>query len=135
MNECVLVVEDNSLNSELLRDWLEMEGYRALTAENLAAAMRALEIEQPSAVLLDIQLGAEDGLALVASMRQQPALRQIPVIAVTAHAMLTERERILGSGCKTIISKPIDFKLLRAQLQLWISSEQAFQGNSLQKKG
>jgi len=135
VNQRVLVVEDNPLNCELLRDWLEVEGYKVLIAENLSAAMAAVESEQPNAVLLDIQLGSEDGLALMPWMHQRPSVRQIPVIAVTAHAMLTERERILDSGCKTIISKPIDFKLLRSQLRLWINGEQTLQENSLRKKG
>ena len=135
MNQRVLVVEDNALNCELLRDWLEVEGYKVLIAENLSAAMAAVDSEQPNAVLLDIQLGSEDGLALMPWMHQRPSVRQIPVIAVTAHAMLTERERILDSGCKTIISKPIDFKLLRNQLRLWINGEQTLQENSVREKG
>lgn len=120
MKRRVLVVEDNPLNSELLRDWLEMEGYEAVIASTLKAGFAALESKRPHAVLLDIQLGADDGLTLASWMREQPALCQIPVIAVTAQAMVSEQERIVNSGCKCIVSKPVDFKVLRQQLEFWL---------------
>lgn len=131
MKHCILVVEDNPLNSELLRDWLEVEGYQVLIAADLNAAFAVLESHQPSAVLLDIQLGTDDGLSLASWMRQQPVLCQIPVIAVTAQAMVTEQQHILESGCNSIVSKPIDFKVLQDQLQLWLSGVATLQENSV----
>jgi two-component system cell cycle response regulator DivK len=119
MKRHILVVEDNPLNSELLRDWLEMEGYEAVIASTLKAGFAALE-SKPDAVLLDIQLGAEDGLTLASWMREQPGLRQVPIIAVTAQAMVSEQERIVNSGCKCIVSKPVDFKVLRQELDIWL---------------
>ena len=117
----ILVVEDNPLNSELLGDWLEMEGYEVVIASTLKAGFAALESKPPHAVLLDIQLGAEDGVTLASWMREQPGLCQIPVIAVTAQAMAPEQERIVNSGCKCIVSKPVDFKVLRQQLEFWLT--------------
>jgi CheY-like chemotaxis protein len=116
----ILVVEDNALNSELLRDWLEMEGYEAVIASTLKAGFAALESKPPHAVLLDIQLGTEDGLTLASWMREQPGLCQTPVIAVTAQAMVSEQERIVNSGCKCVVSKPVDFKVLRQELEFWL---------------
>jgi len=116
----ILVVEDNLLNRELLCDWLEAEGHVALNAEDLAGARRLLQSERPDAVLLDVQLGNEDGLSLAIWMRQQPSFSGIPVIAVTAHAMVTERQRFLQSGCNAYVSKPIDFQLLNRELEKWI---------------
>jgi CheY-like chemotaxis protein len=72
--------------------------------------------EQPDAVLLDVQLGNEEGLSLAAWMRQQPGFSGIPVIAVTAHALMTEQQLFLQSGCNACISKPIHFKLLHREL-------------------
>jgi CheY-like chemotaxis protein len=112
----ILVVEDNRINRELLCDWLETEGYEVTSAEGLDAAFAALRSQQPHAVLLDIQLGAQDGATLATWIRQQPTLRDIPVIAVTAHAMTAERQRILQAGCNSCIAKPIDFKMLQDQL-------------------
>src|ERR1700722_1446166 len=91
LKHLILVVEDQPVNRELLCDWLETEGYEVTQAEDLPSAFAALQSLQPDAVLLDIQLGVEDGAALATWIRQQAALRAMPVIAVTAHAMITER--------------------------------------------
>ena len=116
MKHCILLVEDNQLNRELLRDWLEMEGYEVWSAADLKASYEVFAKRIPDAVLLDINLGAENGLDLVAWMRQKRELGEIPVIAVTAHALVTEQERILKAGCRACLSKPIDFQLLRGEL-------------------
>jgi CheY-like chemotaxis protein len=116
----ILVVEDNAINRELLCDWLEAQGYIVLSAEDPGGAQRLLHGQQPDAVLLDVQLGNEDGLSLAAWMRQQPRFSGIPVIAVSAHALVTEQQRFLQSGCNACISKPIDFKLLHRELGKWL---------------
>jgi len=120
MKSRILVVEDNSLNRELLCDWLEAEGHEVLSAEDLAAARLVLTDQQLDAVLLDVQLGHEDGLSLAEWMRQQPDLSGIPVIAVTAHALVAEQRRFLQAGCNACISKPVNFKLLSEQLERWL---------------
>ena len=122
----ILVVEDNAINRELLCDWLEAQGYAVLSAGDLGSAQRLLQGQQPDAVLLDVQLGSEDGLSLAAWMRQQPEFSGIPVIAVTAHAMVTEQQRFLQSGCNACISKPIDFKVLERELDKWLAPLQKF---------
>jgi CheY-like chemotaxis protein len=122
MKPRILVVEDNQPNRELLCDWLESEGFDAVAAENLEQAFSAFQNQPPDAVLLDVQLGSEDGLTLAVWIRNEPTLRSTPVIAVTAHAMLTDQERVMRAGCHGCISKPIDFKLLREQLQRWLAS-------------
>jgi len=123
----VLVVEDNAVNRELLCDWLESQGWEPIYAEELSTAFRILESSEPSAVLpaivlLDVQVGAEDGLSLAAWMRKQPRLSRIPVIAVTAHALVTEREQFLRAGCNACVSKPIDFKLLKSDIERWLAA-------------
>ncbi len=120
MKHRILVVEDNAPNRELLCDWLEAEGFEVLSAENLKQAYSAFDNQPVHAVLLDIQLGLEDGLSLAMWIRRDPKLQKLPVIAVTAHAMVTEQERVLQSGCNACVSKPIDFKLLGKQLERWL---------------
>ena len=120
MKHRILVVEDNPLNSELLCDWLETEGYEVCTAEDVESATRILENRPPDSVLLDVQLGHQDGLSLAAWMRKQPKLCSIPVIAVTAHALVTEQSSFLQAGCNACVSKPIDFKELRNELERWL---------------
>lgn len=122
MSARILVVEDNALNSELLSDWLEREGYEAQVAADLAAAMAAVAaVPPPDAVLLDVQLGNDNGLELAATIRRQPALRHIPIIAVTAHAMVDERRSILHAGCNACLSKPVDLPALREHLKRWLA--------------
>ena len=125
MKQHVLIVEDNPLNSELLRDWLEIEGYLTDIAPNLDAGFAALKKQQPDVVLLDVQLGEEDGLSLAAWMHQQPSLKDIPVIAVTAQVMISDRQRILESGCHSIVPKPVEFNVLRGQLDVWLGRDGA----------
>jgi CheY-like chemotaxis protein len=120
LKHCILVVEDNPLNRELLRDWLEVEGYEVWSAADLKASYEVFSKRLPDAVLLDINLGAENGLDLLAWMRQKPDLMKIPVIAVTAHALVGEQEGILRAGCKACLSKPVNFQNLREQLNHWL---------------
>jgi CheY-like chemotaxis protein len=111
------VVEDNLLNLELLCDWLETEGFTAIAATTLREAFDAFVRQPPHAVLLDVQLGPEDGLLLASWIRSDSQFRGMPVIAVTAHAMVTDQQRVLQAGCNACVAKPIDFELLGRQLQ------------------
>jgi two-component system, cell cycle response regulator DivK len=120
MKHRILVVEDNQANRELLCDWLDSEGFEVVYAESLEQSYAAFEINVPHAVLLDVQLGREDGLSLARWIRQRHALPHIPVIAVTAHAMVTDQQRVIQAGCDACISKPVDFKSLGQQLKLWL---------------
>ena len=130
MKRPILVVEDNALNRELLCDWLETEGYDVSSADTLSSAMASAEQRPPAAVLLDVQLGDDDGLSLAAWMRKRPNLGHIPVIAVTAHALVTEQHSFLQAGCNACVSKPINFKILREELQRWLQDVDAPKANS-----
>jgi CheY-like chemotaxis protein len=121
MKRRILVVEDNQPNRELLCDWLESEGFEVVAAENLNQSYVALKNQRLDAVLLDIQLGREDGLSLVRWVRQEHKLSQIPVIAVTAHAMVTDHRRVMEAGCNACLSKPVDFKTLGKMLGQWLN--------------
>ena len=126
MRHRILVVEDNQPNRELLTDWLEAAGFEVMAAQNLEQAFVAFKTQKPDAILLDIQLGTEDGLTLAAWVRQEQKSLTIPVIAVTAHARATDKERIIQAGCNACISKPIDFMLLREQLWQWLTVARVF---------
>jgi two-component system, cell cycle response regulator DivK len=129
LKHCILIVEDNQLNRELLRDWLEVEGYEVWSATDLQTSYDAFAKRIPDTVLLDINLGKDNGLDLIAWMRQKPETREVPVIAVTAHALVAEQERILKAGCRACLSKPIDFQLLRAELDRWLENAKALRLN------
>lgn len=114
------MVEDNPANRELLRDWLEVEGYEVWVAEDLKSSYDALGQGLPEAILLDINLGSDNGLDLVTHLHRHASTKDIPVIAVTAHALATEQEPVLKMGCNACLSKPIDFDLLRNELHRWL---------------
>jgi CheY-like chemotaxis protein len=120
MSHRILVVEDNLLNLELLCDWLDAKGFFVMTAMNIKEAVAAFETQPPQAVLLDVQLGLEDGLSLAVWIRDNPRFRSLPVIAVTAHAMVTDQQRVMQAGCNACVSKPIDFKLLSHHLSNYL---------------
>lgn len=103
----VLIVEDNELNMTLFQDLLEAQGYAVVGARDGAAAMRLARVVHPDLILLDIQLPEVSGLDVVKWLKDDDALRLIPVIAVTAFAMKGDEEKIRRAGCEDYISKPI----------------------------
>jgi CheY-like chemotaxis protein len=121
MTHRILVVEDNDLSRELLCDWLETENYQVTSASDLQQAFDAIKELPPDAILLDVQLGDQDGLSIATWIRHQPTLAHIRIIAVTAHAMVTEQQRIFQSGCNAYVPKPVDFKVLGKELQQWLA--------------
>jgi CheY-like chemotaxis protein len=104
----VLVVEDNPINMELVRDVLRAKGYRTLEATSGEAALELVEQETPDLILLDIQLPGMDGVATLARLRQGPSTAATTVVALTAQAMDGDRESFLDAGFDGYISKPID---------------------------
>ena len=117
MKQRILVVEDNQPNRELLCEWLESEGFEAVSAENLEQCYAAFQSDAPHAVLLDVQLGREDGLSFAKWLRERPGIPHIPVIAVTAQAMSTDHQRVMEAGCDACVFKPVNFKSLGEQLE------------------
>ena len=122
MKRRILVVEDNLVNRELLCDWLDAEGFEVLSAENLEQAFSFFEMQSPAAVLLDVQLGPEDGLDFASWVRRESTAQHTPIIAVTAHAMMAEQERVFQAGCNAWVAKPVEFKVLRAELHKWLQN-------------
>jgi two-component system cell cycle response regulator DivK len=103
----VLIVEDNELNMKLFHDLLDAHGYRTIqTRSGIDALMLARE-HRPNLILMDIQLPEVSGLEVTKWLKDDEALREIPVIAVTAFAMKGDEERIRQGGCEAYISKPI----------------------------
>jgi CheY-like chemotaxis protein len=124
MNHRILVVEDNPPSRELLSDWLEVEGFIVVAVANLKGAFAVFMDRPPHAVLLDVQLGMEDGLILAKWIRENTKFRDTPIIAVTAHAMVTDQDRIIQAGCNACVSKPIDFSSLQKHLASSLSKNE-----------
>ena len=104
----VLVVEDNALNMKLIRSLLQMGKYRVLEAEDAETGLALARQSRPDLILMDIQLPGMDGLAATRALKEDPGLREIPVLALTAHAMQGDELKALEAGCSGYITKPID---------------------------
>ncbi|WP_424981042.1 response regulator [Maritalea sp. S77] len=107
MAKTVMIVEDNELNMKLFNDLLESRGYRTIQTRNGMEALDLAKAHHPDLILMDIQLPEVSGLVVTKWIKEDEALRSIPVIAVTAFAMKGDEERILEGGCEGYISKPI----------------------------
>src|SRR6202008_2086987 len=107
MAKTVLIVEDNELNMKLFRDLLEAHGYQTSGTSNGHEALNLVRSMRPDLVLMDIQLPQVSGLEVTRWIKDDPELRSIPVVAVTAFAMKGDEERIREGGCEAYLSKPI----------------------------
>ncbi|MDD7910690.1 MULTISPECIES: response regulator [Pseudovibrio] len=107
MQKTVLIVEDNELNMKLFNDLLEAHGYSTLRSRNGMEALELARQHVPDLILMDIQLPEVSGLEVTKWIKEDDALKSIPVVAVTAFAMKGDEERIRQGGCEAYISKPI----------------------------
>ena len=103
----ILIVEDNELNMKLFNDLLEAHGYATLQTRDGMEALRLARLHNPDLILMDIQLPEVSGLEVTKWLKEDDALRAIPVIAVTAFAMKGDEEKIREGGCEAYIAKPI----------------------------
>src|SRR5215204_6064044 len=107
MAKTVLIVEDNELNMKLFHDLLEAHGYSTLGTRNGIEALELARTHRPDLIVMDIQLPEVSGLEVTKWLKDDPELKTIPVIAVTAFAMKGDEERIREGGCEAYLSKPI----------------------------
>lgn len=104
----VLIVEDNETNLYMMRFIVSKLGHRALEARDGAAGEALAKSARPDLILMDIQLPVLDGYATTRRIREDPALADVPIIAVTSFAMVGDREKALAAGCTAYVEKPID---------------------------
>ncbi len=104
----ILIVEDNAMNMELAVDLLETAGYVVLTATEAEQGIEVARATKPDLILMDISLPGMDGLVATQRLKSDPATKEIPVVALTAHAMKGDEERARAAGCAGSLTKPID---------------------------
>lgn len=102
----ILVVEDDDFTSFLIQELLDFHGYRVLRAADAVDAYRLANESRPDLILMDIQLSESSGLEATRWIREVDALRNTPIVAVTAFAMREDQRKILESGCDAYIAKP-----------------------------
>lgn len=117
----ILVIEDNPANLELMRYLLEAFEYRVSVAPDGEQAIEAARLQRPDLILCDIHLPGIDGYEVVRRLRVDRDLARIPVVAVTALAMVGDRDRILATGFDGYLSKPIDPETFVPQVRAFLA--------------
>lgn len=113
----ILLVEDNELNREMLTRRLTRAGYTVVTAADGEQALALMASQRPALVLMDMNLPVMDGWTACRTARESEQVRDIPIIALTAHAMEADRRSALAAGCDDYATKPIDFPELLDQIR------------------
>ena len=111
-NELILIVEDNPKNLKLVRDTLQVKGYRTIEAGTGEEGVQLAREQHPALILMDIQLPGISGVEAFRELRADPATRAIPVIAVTASVMAQERQKVMAAGFDGFQGKPISVREL-----------------------
>src|SRR5210317_1705530 len=104
----ILVVEDNELNMKLVKGLIKIGKYRMLEATDAESGIQLIREQRPDLVLMDIQLPGMDGLSATKIIKEDPSLKDIPIVALTSYAMQGDEEKALAAGCTGYITKPID---------------------------
>ncbi len=116
----ILIVEDNEANRLLAGAVLEREGYRVEMAGNAEEALQKLANASPALILMDVQMPGMDGLTLTRRLKGDARTAAIPVVALTALAMMGDRERTLEAGCSGYISKPINTRTFASEVSKYL---------------
>lgn len=107
-NKTVLVVDDHPLSRELVGDLLEAAGYTVLQAEDGLGLLERVRSEQPDLILMDLQLPGVDGFTLARQLKTDAETREIPILAMSAHASPERRAQVLAAGFAEFLTKPLD---------------------------
>src|ERR1700674_4518246 len=108
----ILLVEDNEMNMDMLSRRLERKGYCGVTAHDGEQGHLLAHSESPDIILMDISLPVMDGWEVTRLLKANKATRHIPIIALTAHVLLTDRAKALEVGCDDYDTKPVEFERL-----------------------
>jgi two-component system, cell cycle response regulator DivK len=114
----ILVIEDNEQNLYLVRFILEKNGYQVHAAMDGQAGIDMAAQLKPDLILLDIQLPVMDGYTVAKNLSASPELSSIPIVAVTSHAMVGDRDKAMAVGCSGYIEKPINPDTFMAEVEL-----------------
>lgn len=113
----VLLVEDNEMNRDMLSRRLQRKGYEVVLAVDGQQGIDLCRADPPDILLLDMSLPVKDGWQVASEMKADSALCDIPIIALTAHAMADDRQRALQAGCDDYDTKPVDLPRLLTKIQ------------------
>ena len=120
MSKRILVVEDRPDSRQIIRDMLAGTDYEITEAENGEEALTAIAKQRPDLILMDIQLPIMDGYTATNQIKANPALRSIPIIAVTSYALASEEEKARAAGCDDYVTKPFSPRQLLAKIRQYL---------------
>ena len=118
----ILIVEDNEMNRDMLSRRLRRKGYETICAEDGRRGVDLAGSYLPDLILMDMSLPVLDGWEATKKLKEDTLTKDIPVIALTAHAMRGDREKALRAGCDEYETKPIDLKRLLEKIQILLDS-------------
>jgi two-component system cell cycle response regulator DivK len=113
----ILVVEDNEMNRDMLARRLERRGYQVVIAVDGGQGLALAESERPDLILMDMSLPVLDGWEATRRLKAGPETSDIPIIALTAHAMAGDQEKALAAGCDDYDTKPVELSSLLAKIE------------------
>ena len=113
----ILLVEDNEMNRDMLSRRLQRRGYEVLTAVDGESGLAMTRSETPALVLMDMSLPGIDGWEATRRLKAAPETRHIPIVALTAHTLASDRETALAVGCDEFDTKPIDLPRLLGKIE------------------
>lgn len=119
----ILIVEDNELNRDMLTRRLQRRGYEMLTAANGAEGLEVARQALPSLILMDMSLPVMDGWETTKRLKSKTETADIPILALTAHAMSGDRERALDAGCDEYDTKPVEFARLLSKIETLLKGQ------------
>jgi two-component system cell cycle response regulator DivK len=120
MSKRILVVEDQPDSRQIIRDMLAGTDYEITEAENGEAALAAIAKQRPDLILMDIELPIMDGYTATNQIKADPALRSIPIIAVTSYALAGEEKRARAAGCDDFVTKPFSPRQLLGKIRQYL---------------
>lgn len=122
MKATILLIEDNDQNLYLATFLLEQSGFKVVSARSGAEGIPLADQVRPDLIILDIQLPQMDGYTVARALRQNPALKDVPIVAVTSYAMVGDRERVMAAGCTGYIEKPINPETFRSEIEIYLKA-------------
>jgi len=121
----ILLVEDNEMNRDVLARLLQKRGYTILFAEDGESALTMALAEHPDLILMDISLPKMDGYEVTMRLRLDASMKTVPIIALTAHAMTSDRQRAMDAGCTDYETKPVEFARLLIKIEMHLRGDQS----------
>lgn len=119
----LLLVEDNEMNRDMLSRRLQRKGHEVIIAVDGVEGVELAQSQQPDLILMDMSLPILDGWQATQKLRALPQTNDIPIIALTAHAMAGDREKCLLAGCDDYETKPVEFSRLLGKIQLLLETK------------